>query len=148
MEGEGDGEGPSTADLEEFRFKPLGWILNRFGKVGGGSGKLGEAISKDLGLNARKGWEELGRIGDSWTKSWGKLRQAEKSLADDAFVHSCAFRSPARSGLMALGAFLGSKLGHVGLMLASWPPLGPLFLCFRCTCVRSCFLKQLFSIFG
>ena len=73
------------------------------GRLGGGLGKLCKVFSKDLGLNARKGWEELGTIGDSWTKSWGKLRQAKKSMADHTFVHGCAFRSPARSGLMALG---------------------------------------------
>ena len=91
------------------------WVV--FGEVGGGLGKLGGTISKDLGLNARKGWEELGTIGDSWTKSWGKLRQAKKSMADHTFVHSCAFRSPARSGLMPLGGPCGT---HVGLLGVSW----------------------------
>ena len=72
------------------------------GRLGGGLGKLWKVFSKDLGLNARKGWEELGTIGDSWTKSWGKLRQAKKSMADHTFVHGCAFRSPARPGLTPL----------------------------------------------
>ena len=79
----------------------FGGFLVVLGRLGGGLGKLWGAISKDLGLNAGKGWEELGTIGDSWAKSWGKLRQAKKNMADHTFVHSCAFRSPARSGLIA-----------------------------------------------
>ena len=83
--------------------KPFGWILGRFGKVGGRFGEALRGNFKGFGAECWKGWEELGRIGDSWTKSWGKLRQAKKSMADHTFVHSCAFRSPARSGLIPQG---------------------------------------------
>ena len=71
--------------------------------------------------------------------SWGRLRKARKSRAVHVFVDRCAFRSPARSGL-------SGGLGHVGLMLASWALLGPLFLVFGRICVRSGVLKRFFSI--
>ena len=102
------------------------WVV--LGRLGGGLEKLCGPISKDLGFNAGKGWEELGRIGTAGQKVGESCGKPKKSVAAHTFVHSCAFRSPARSGLMALG-------GLVGLMLASWASLGPLFFCFGRICV-------------
>ena len=58
--------------------KPFGWILGRFGKVGGRFEKALWANFKGFGAQC---WERLGRARenwDSWAKSWGKLRQAKK----------------------------------------------------------------------
>ena len=52
------------------------WVV--LGRLGGGLKKLCGLISKDLGLNAGKGWEELGRIGTAGQKvgeSFGKLKK-------------------------------------------------------------------------
>ena len=77
------------------------WVV--LGRLGGGLKKLCGPISKDLGLNAGKGWEELGRIGTAGQKVGESCGKPKKSVAAHTFVQSCAFRSPARSGLMALG---------------------------------------------
>ena len=78
-------------------------------------------------------WVLLGLAEPCWLLlgfglSWGRLRKARKGRAVHVLVNRCAFRSPARSGLMPLG-------GLVGLMLASWASLGRLFLCFGRICV-------------
>ena len=53
-------------------------------------------------------WVLLGLAEPCWlllgfALSWGRLRKASKSRAVHVFVDRCAFRSPARSGSMALG---------------------------------------------
>ena len=58
--------------------KPFGWILGRFGKVGG---RFREALWGNFQGFGAECWERLGRARenwDSWAKSWGKLRQAKK----------------------------------------------------------------------
>ena len=83
--------------------------------------KLCGAISKDLGLNAGKGWEELGRIGTAGQKVGESFGKPKKSMAAHMFVHSCAFRSPARSGLMvkwALGRSWGALVVLSGVFFA------------------------------
>ena len=71
--------------------------------------------------------------------SWGRLRKASKSRAVHVFVDRCAFRSPARSGLIP-------SWRSWRLMLASWALLGPLFFVFGRICVRSGVLKRFFLI--
>ena len=75
------------------------WVV--LGRLGGGLKKLCGPISKDLGLNAGKGWEELGRIGTAGQKVGESCGKPKKSVAVHTFVRSCAFRPPARSGLIA-----------------------------------------------
>ena len=65
---------------------------------------------------AGKSKGELGTAGQKVGESFGKLK---KSMADHTFVHSCAFRSPARSGLMPLGGPCGA-----GKARENWGQLG------------------------
>ena len=111
------------------------WVV--LGRLGGGLKKLCGPISKDLGFNAGKGWEELGRIGTAGQKVGESCGKPKKSVAAHTFVQSCAFRSPARSGLIPSWPSW-KPLGQ------SWGALGRSWVVFGRTCVRSGVLTQFF----
>ena len=75
--------------------------------------------------------KHLDKCGRKAGESWRKLGKAGGS-------NICAFRSPARSGLIP-------SWGSWKPMLASWALLGPLFLLLGRICVRSGVLMQFFG---
>ena len=56
--------------------KPFGWILGRFGRLGGGLGKPWEGNFKGFGAEC---WERLGRVRDNWGQLGKKLGKASAS---------------------------------------------------------------------
>ena len=56
--------------------KPFGWILGRFGKVGG---RFGEALKGNFKGFGAECWERLGRVRDSWGQLGKKLGKASAS---------------------------------------------------------------------
>ena len=56
--------------------KPFGWILGRFGKVGG---RFGEALRGNFKGFGAECWERLGRVRDNWGQLGKKLGKASAS---------------------------------------------------------------------
>ena len=56
--------------------KPFGWILGRFGKVGG---RFWEALGGNFKGFGAECWERLGRVRDNWGQLDEKLGKASAS---------------------------------------------------------------------